>query len=482
MYDVLIIGGGVIGCSMAHELAKYQLKIILLEKGLDVCEATSMANSAIVHSGYDPLPNTLHATLNVEGNKMMDQVCHDLDVEFQRIGSLTLAFNDEEVATLNDLIKRGQQNGVPVELWDKEKILKEEPCINNGVKKALFAPTCGIVNPFELTIALMENAMDNGAELALNHEVTKIKKVKDHFEVTCANKKVFEAKIVVNAAGLFSGKIAEMIGNKDIVIRPRKGEYYVLDHFEAPFIHHTLFPCPTNKGKGVLVTPTTHGNYLVGPSSEYTFDAGDVATDSNDLAIIKTKANAMVNNIPFNQMIRVFAGDRAVPQTASGDFIVEEDKNNPNFYHAAGIQSPGLASSLAIANRLRELMEKHNKFSLNKNYVPTRRPLIRLNKKSIEERQKLIAKNPKLGKIICRCEIVSEGEIVDIIHRNCGATTIKGVKKRVRPGFGKCQGGFCEALVLHILARELHQDLLDIDYGAPGSYILLKKTKEEGEH
>ena len=478
MYDILIIGGGVIGCATAHELAKYKLKIAVLEKDTDVCEETSMANSAIVHSGYDPKPNTMKAKMNVRGNRMFDQVCQDLDVEFVRHGSLTLAFTPEEVAMLDELQKNAKLNGVPTEIWDAKKVLSEEPFVNAGVKAALFAPTCGMINPFELTIALMENAMDNGVQLFLNTEVVAIKKENDGYHIKTADHKEYVGKIVIDAAGLYSGKVAELIGNKNIQIRPRKGEYYVLDHFTQPFVKHTLFPCPSEKGKGVLVTPTTHGNYLIGPSSEFTEDLDDRSTDASDLAQVKAKALAMVNNIPFNQAIRVFAGERAVSQ--NNDFIIEEDALHPGFYVAAGIQSPGLASSLGIAAYLRELIEAKQKLELRKDYNPKRRPLIRLNKKSMAERQALIAKNPKLGKIVCRCEVVSEGEILDIIHRNCGATTIRGVKKRVRPGFGKCQGGFCEALVLHLLVKELHLDPLAVRYGNKDSYILKEKTKQNG--
>lgn len=479
MYDVIIIGGGVVGCALAHELSRYKLKIVVVEKGTDVCEQTSMANSAVVHSGYDPEPGTLKAKMNVEGSAMMEQVCCDLDVEYQNIGSYTLAFTAEEMETLKALQLRGEVNGVKTILLSKEETLKNEPRVNKSVLGALYAPTCSIVNPFELVVALMENAMDNGAELKLLKEVVAINCNADYYEVVCRDGEKIKGKAVVNAAGNYGGKIAAMIGETDIVLRPRKGAYYVLDHFPEPFVSHVLFPCPSEKGKGVLVTPTTNGNYLIGPSSEYTDCFDDTATDAEDLRYVKEKATKMVDNIPFDKQIRVFAGLRAVSQTADGDFIIEEDKRKKNFYHAVGIQSPGLASSLAIAKRLRELIEKRRELIAKDDYNPRRRPLIRLNKKSPAERDRLIKENPLLGKIVCRCEIVSEGEIVDCIRRNCGATTIRGVKKRARPGFGKCQGGFCEAAVLFILARELKKNPLDIVYGDPDSYILKEETKIE---
>ncbi|MFA6936528.1 MAG: NAD(P)/FAD-dependent oxidoreductase [Bacilli bacterium] len=477
MFDVIIIGAGVVGCAVARELAKYNLKIAVLEKEMDVCEATSMANSAIVHSGYDPNPQTLKAKLNVIGNKMFDSVCKELDVEFKRHGSITVAFNDEEIQTLKKLQENGLKNGVETKLLTAEELLKLEPRISPQAKGGLLAPTCGIVNPFELTVALMENAMDNGTKLFLDTQVLDIKK-NDNKYVVVTDKGNYEGRIIINCAGLFSGKIAEMIGNKEIVIKPRKGQYYVLDHFKEPFVNHTLFPCPTNKGKGVLITPTTHGNYLIGPSSEFTQESYDVSTDAEDLAYVKERAKLLIPDVPFNYMIRTFAGNRAVSQT--NDFIIEEDAKAKNFYHVAGIQSPGLASALAIAQYVANMINKNEKLVANKDFNPIRRPFIRLNKLSNKEKEDLIKKDSRFGKIVCRCEIVSEGEIIDSISRNCGARTIKGVKKRLRAGFGKCQGGFCEPLVIKILARELGVDPMSIRYGNKESYILLCKTKNDG--
>jgi glycerol-3-phosphate dehydrogenase len=475
MYDVVIIGGGVSGCFIAKELAKYQAKVIILEKNNDICSETTMANSAIVHSGYDPKPGTLKAKLNVLGNAMFDEICKELDVEFFRIGSLTLAFNDEDINTLKQLQERGRINGVETEIISKEEVKRLEPNINDNVKAALYAPTCGIINPFELTVALAENAMDNGVELALNNKVITIKKVDDHYEVT-TNEKVYKSKIVINAAGVYSDEVAGLVEQPTFKIRPRKGSYFVLDHFDKTFVSHTIFMVPTNKGKGVLVTPTTHFNYIVGPSSEFVDSKEDTSTDQDTLSIVKENAKNIINNVPYNQLIRTFSGLRAVSD--NDDFIIEESKVNKGFIHVAGIQSPGLAASPAIAKMVENIVLEIHNFPLKDNYNKYRRPWIKMSRLSEEEKAKLIANNPQFGRIICRCEKVSEGEIVDVIHRNAGARTVKGVKKRIRPGFGKCQGAFCQPYVVDILARELKVDPSEINFDALNTPILKYRTKK----
>ena len=275
MFDVIVIGAGVVGASVARELSKYKVKTLVLDRENDVCNVTSMANSAIVHSGYDPKPNTNKAFHNVRGNKLYDEIAKDLDVEFKRIGSLTCATNEEEKEIIESYLPRAKENGVEVRLLNKEETKELEPFVSDNVIASLYAPTAGIINPFELTVALMENAMDNGVELKLNTEVVDVKKVGDHYLVVTNNGE-YEAKVVVNSAGLYSDKIAKMVGVDTFEIKPRKGEYFVLDHFKEPYVSHVIFPTPSAKGKGILVTPTTHGNYLVGPSSEWVEDKEDL--------------------------------------------------------------------------------------------------------------------------------------------------------------------------------------------------------------
>ncbi|MBQ7275640.1 MAG: FAD-dependent oxidoreductase [Bacilli bacterium] len=479
MFDVIIVGAGVIGSSIARNLSKYKLSILVLEKENDVGDGASGANSAIIHSGYDPKPGTLKAEMNVKGNPLLYKACSELDVEALRIGSITLANNDEEIEVLKDLAKRSEENGVEYQLLDHDELLKIEPNITKQVKMGLLAPTAGIINPFELVVALMENAIDNGVELKLNQEVIDIKKNDDSFTVFTKDNN-YQAKYIINASGVYSDKVSEMVNPKFFTVNPRRGEYFVLDHFDNNFIKHTLFNVPTSKGKGVLVSPTTHFNYLVGPSSDFINDKDSVATVKEILDEVKFNAKRLVDNVPYQYQIRVFSGVRAVSD--NNDFIIEE--TSKRFINVAGIQSPGLASSQAIALKVEDIFidsyqELFGEVGKNENFNPRRRPLIRLNKKTIEERRELIKKDPKLGRIICRCEQISEGEVLDVLNRSCPPHTIKGVKKRCRPGFGKCQGGFCEPLVMKILQDYYGLDKTEIDYGKKGTYITLCKTKNE---
>ena len=464
-YDVIIIGAGVIGSAIARKLSQYQLKILVLEKENDVCEGTTCANSAIVHSGYDPEPNTLKAKLNVSGNKMYDQLCDELDVQFRRNGSITLANDDEEIAVLEMLYERGKQNGVEVHLLERDELIKIEPNITKKVKKGLFAPSAGIINPFELNAALMENAIDNGVELSLKNEVKNIKKV-DNTYLVSTNIASYQTNYLINASGVYADIINGFVNEQYFTIMPRKGEYYLLDHFDDNFIKHTLFNVPSSKGKGVIVAPTTSYNYIVGPSSDFIDTRDDVSTTLTSLNEIKEKAKDLVDYIDYSKQIREFSGIRSVSST--NDFVI--DSPEKGFINVAGIQSPGLTAAPAIAEMVSEMIEGKK---INENFNPRRRPVIRMKNLSIDEKNEVIKKDNRYGKIICRCENISEGEIVDCINRSCGAKTIKGVKKRVRAGFGKCQGGFCEGEVLKILVRELGMNPNEIEYAKINSKILI---------
>ncbi len=470
MYDVIIIGVGVIGASCARELAKYDLKVLCLEKENDVGDGASGANSAIIHSGYDPEPGTLKALLNVKGNEMFDELSSDLDVKFERIGSITLAIDDEEEKIIDSLVLRAKENKVPVEVLDHEELKRIEPNITSKVKKGLFAPTAGIINPFELVVGLMENAMDNGVELKLNSEVIGITKEKDLYVVK-TNNNIYKTKVIINSAGANSDEVNELIHEKSFTIRPRKGEYFVLDHFDDNYVNHVLFNVPSSKGKGVLIAPTTHKNYLIGPSSDFIYSKSDLGTSFETLNVVKEKAFNLIDEVALGQQIRQFSGIRSVGDR--DDFIIEEIEKN--FINIAGIQSPGLTAAPAIALMVSDFIKDKR---LKENFNPRRKPRYHFYALSKEEREKLVKQNPKFGHIICRCETVSEAEVIDAIKRNCGATTVKGVKKRVRPGFGKCQGGFCEPIIVKILAKELNLSPLEIDYGKKDSYILEEKLGE----
>ncbi len=474
MYDAIIVGAGVIGATIARNLSKYDLKVLVLEKNSDVGDETSGANSAIVHAGYDPHPGTLKAEMNYPGHLMFTQLCDELDVELKRIGSLTISTSEEESEKLRELYKYGIENGAQVEIIGQERLREIEPFITDKAIEALWAPTAGIINPFELVIALMENAMDNGVELHLEEKVTGIEKAAEGFRVS-TDKGGYDTRVVINCAGVASAEINNMISPVKETIHPRKGEYYVLDHFPAPYVSHTLFSVPSSKGKGVLISPTTHGNYLIGPSSEFTDSEEDKGTDSPTLKKIVEQAYRLVNEIPMQYVIREFSGLRAYHD--SGDFVINSPV--PGFINMLGIQSPGLASSPAIGERAVEMVGECLPLRPKPDYNPRRRPLYRVNNLSLEDRKALIARNPDFGQMVCRCEQVTKGEVIDCIRRNCGARSVKGVKKRVRPGFGKCQGGFCEPLIMQILSDELGIDKNRINYSNRGSFILMEKTKGE---
>lgn len=475
MNDVIIIGAGVIGSFIAHALCRYQLNILVLEKESDVASEASMANSAIIHSGYDPLPNTNKAKFNVKGNAMYDQICKDLDVPFKRIGSLTIAFSKEEENTLYELQKRGQENGVPCEILSGGEARKLEPHIAKDVVAALLAPTAGIINPFLLTAHLMEHATDHGTQIHLCEKVVGIEYKNGIYEVK-TEKCLYQARVVINAAGVHADEVTSFLTHPDYEMTPRKGEYFVLEHFDASFLNHTLFTLPTEKGKGVLISPTTSQNYLVGPSSELS-GCDDVSTDSLTLSQVKKQAERMMDHIPFQETIRVFSGVR--PTASKHDFIIREEKDYPRFIEVAGIESPGLASAPAIAEEVVSLLKSRIELVEKKDYIPTIRPYVVMKDLTKEEKRKKILENPLYGKMICRCEQISEQEIRDLFHRSFVPHNIKAIKKRVRAGFGKCQGGMCQPLLIKIMAEELHIPITEVCYHGPHSEILKYPSKEE---
>ena len=476
MYDVAIIGSGIVGASIFRELTKYNLKVVVLEKENDVSMGSSKANSAIVHAGYDPEPGTLMAKYNVEGNKMFDKLCKDLSVPFKRNGSLILAFNDEDLETIKSLEERGKINGVEgLKILNKEEVLSLEPNLNDEVIGALHAPTGGIVGIYELTIALMENGIDNGGELRLNSKVINIENNKDSFKIFLENDDIVETKFVINAAGLYSDEIHAMVAEKDFHIVPRKGEYFLLDKNQGKMFERTLFQCPGKLGKGILVTPTVHGNLLVGPDAEDTEEKDFVRTASENLDFIRETSFRTTKKINFRESIRNFAGLRAVSDR--GDFILEEAKGVKGFIDVAGIKSPGLTSAPAMALDVVKLLEKSGlELIENENFNGIRKQ-IHFMELSMEEKMEVIKKDKRYGRIICRCENITEGEIVDSINRTLGATTLDGVKRRCRPGCGRCQGGFCGPRVQEIISREKGIDIKTIDLDRKNSYILNGRTK-----
>ncbi len=478
MYDVIIIGGGVTGTAIARELSQYKLKILLLEKHADICEGSTKANSAIVHGGFDAKPGSLKARFNVRGNALIRELAPKLQFHFRQIGSLVVGFSDEEMEAVKDLYDRGLENNVPgMELWDKEKTLKEEPNLSPETRGSLFCGTAGVVCPFSMTYAFMENAVTNGAELITEAEVTGIKKEENGFSVSTL-KGVFKTLYIVNAAGLYSDSIAAMVGDYDYKINPRKGEYRVLDKNCGDIVKRVIFQAPTKMGKGILVSPTYDNNIIAGPTAEDIEDKEDTSTTNFGLNKIDTFAKKSVPSLDFRMTIRTFTGVRARPDT--GDFMIYASKNAKGFIHAGGIESPGLTSAPAIAEFVRELLgEAGCPLEKNPNYLATREAIPQFSHLPPEKQAELIKENPLYGHVICRCETVTEAEIVAAIHRPAGAKTIDGIKRRVRPGTGRCQGGFCAPRVLEILSRELNLPPEKILKSTTGTEMAIGKLKTE---
>lgn len=474
-YDVAVVGAGVIGSLIARELSRYNLKIALVEKCNDMAMGTSKANSAIVHAGFDAKPGSLKAKLNVEGTELMPELCKTLGVPFKPVGSLVVAFSDEEVETLNELLDRGNINGVPgLEIYDKEKLKEAEPFINDEAKAALWAPSAGIVCPYELTIAAAENAVVNGADFIRNFEVKKIDFSEGEFILSDGEKEI-GAKYIINAAGVYCDEIAAFIGDTSIHTKPRKGEYMLCDKSVGHLANHTIFQCPSKMGKGILVTPTVDGNLLLGPSALDIEDKDDVATTSNTLSDILETAKKSVPCLTTREVITSFAGLRA--HCDRNDFIIEPSEKNAQFINVAGIESPGLSSAPAIALYVKDIILSCVNAEEKSDFNPVREEPIRFRHMSNEERKALIEKNPAYGRIICRCETITEGEILDAINAPAGARDVDGVKRRTRAGMGRCQGGFCGSKVVELLAQELGVEINEITKFGGNSKILYERTK-----
>lgn len=476
MYDVVIIGGGVVGCAIAREMAKQDRKIALIERAADVCEGSSKANSGIIHAGYDAIPGTLKAKLNVRGNQMMETLATELDIPFKRNGSFVLSFEEEGRIGLQKLYDRGLQNGVKeLKILSGDEVRALEPNVSSEVKAALFAPTAGIVCPFGMTYAFAENAAENGVEFYLNTLVTDIKKKTENFTVI-TNKGSFETQYVINAAGVYADKIHNMVCDKKIEIVPRRGQYCLMDKVVGNLAKATLFQLPTKLGKGVLVTPTVHGNLLVGPNAEDLEDKEGINTTANGLEDILMRGERSVIGLPKNKVITSFAGLRA--NEGSGDFIIKEAEDVKGFIDVAGIASPGLTASPAIGEYVAELMQKLAPAPMKSNFIATRKGIPNMATATMEERKRLIEENPAYANVICRCELVTEGEILDAIRRPVGATTLDGIKRRTRAGMGRCQSGFCSPKVVEILAKELGADVSTVSKMGGKSTFIMGQNKE----
>lgn len=476
MYDVIIIGGGVSGAASARELSRYKVRACVLEKEEDVCCGTSKANSAIVHAGYDAAPGSLKAKLNVRGNEMMEQLSEDLDFPFQKTGSLVICLSGEEMPGLQELYDKGVANGVKgLKILDREEVLGMEPNITDDVYAALYAPSAGIVCPFGMNIALAENACTNGVEFRFNTEVLDIRKTENGYEIH-TNRGMFQAKCVVNAAGVYADKIHNMVSKKKIHITPRRGEYCLLDKSAGTHVSRTIFSLPTKYGKGVLVTPTVHGNLLIGPTAVDIENKEGTNTTREGLDEVISKAGQNVKNLPMRQVITSFAGLRA--HEDGSEFIIGEADDAEGFIDCAGIESPGLTSCPAIGGMVAEILREKLGLEEKENFISTRKGILNPNTLAKEERAELIRKEPAYGNIICRCEMITEGEILDAIRRPLGARSLDGVKRRTRAGMGRCQSGFCSPRTMEILARELHVNMSDITKSGENSRLVVGVNKD----
>lgn len=488
MFDVAIIGAGVIGGMIARELSRYDLKLCILEKENDVAMGATRANSAIVHAGFDAAEGSLKARFNVKGSEMMETVAKELGVKYKRNGSLVIGFNEEDRVEIEHLYARGNTNGVKdLQILEKDKLNELEPNLSENVECALYAPTGAIICPYELTIAAVGNAMDNGVELKRNFEVKSIRKAEAGYEVYSAEGETIHTRVVINAAGVYSDEIAAMVGDTSFRIRPRRGEYILLDKECGNMVSHTIFRTPSKMGKGILVTPTVDGNLLTGPTSVDMDDKNDTSTTAEGFEKIIKESLENVSTIPFGKTITSFCGLRATGST--GDFVI----NTPveGFINVAGIESPGLTSAPAIAEYVAQLTAEQlavqAKGEVNASQIlspkadfnPYRVPMHHFREASIEEKMEVIRKDKSYGKIVCRCEGITEGEILAALRTNPKAMDLDGVKRRTRSQMGRCQGGFCSPHIMEMIAEECNIPMEKVTKSGGSSYVLATVTKED---
>ena len=481
MYDVIIIGGGVVGCGVARELSRYRVKTLLLEKTNDICNGQSKANTAIIHGGYDAKPGTLKAKFNVLGNAMFDRIHEELDVPVQWNTSLVVSFSLEDHPALEKLLEQGRQNGCRGELRiiDEQELRQREPNVGKEAKEALLVGAGGIVCPYELTVAFAENAAKNGAEFQRNAEVTAVNRLPDgHWQVV-SNAGTFETRAVVNAAGTYADVINNMVSERKVHIHPRRGEYYILDKKYKDVFHAAMFQLPTKMGKGTLVAPTVDGTVLIGPTAEDIEDKEDKRTTAAGLEKALRQASRTWEHIPTRGFITTFAGLRATGDT--GDFILGEAEDAPLFFNCCAIESPGLTSSPAIAKWTAEQIADRLELAPNPAFDPIRKAIPKFREMSDAERAAAIAADPDFGKVVCRCETVTEAEIRESIRRPVGARDIDGIKRRTRAGMGRCQAGFCTPRTVEILAEELGISPLQVTKFGGDSQILQSYLFEEGK-
>ena len=476
MYDVIIIGAGVTGCAVARYLSRYQGSALVLERAEDVCCGTSKANSAIIHAGFDAAHGSLMAKMNVQGNRMLPELAKELDFPFRRNSSLVVCMSEEDMPRLRALYENGVKNGVEgLEIVDAQRLHELEPNVSKNAVAALWAPTGGIVCPFNMTIALAENANANGVDFRFNTKVTGFTRGEEGWTVH-TEQGDFQTRYVVNAAGVYADVLHNMVSARKLHITPRRGDYCLLDRQVGGFVSHTVFQLPGKLGKGVLVSPTVHGNIIVGPTAIDIEDRDGTNTTAAGLEELIAKAGISVDNLPIRQTITSFAGLRA--HEDHHEFVIGEAEDAPGFVDCAGIESPGLTSAPAIGLTVAELLREKLGLRKKEDFIATRKVLLDPKSLTKEAYQALIRENPAYGQIICRCEQVTEGEIIDAIRRPLGARSLDGVKRRTRAGMGRCQAGFCSPRVLEILARELGVSQAEITKCGGASRLIVGVNKD----
>ncbi len=471
MYDVCIIGAGVTGSSIARELSKYELKTIVVERCVDVCEGTSKANSGIVHAGFDAVPGSLKAQLNRAGNERMEALSRELDFSFKRNGSMVICEDESGLPTLEKLLENGKKNGVrDMKIISGDEARAKEPNLSKKVIAVLDVPMGGIVCPFELTIALAENACVNGVEFAFDNEVKDVKRSNGCYKVITSKREI-EAKIVINAAGVYADRIHSMVSMTAMHITARRGQYCLYDKQMGRMVERTIFQLPSKLGKGVLFTPTVHGNLLVGPTAEDIDDKEGTNTTAAGMDYARMKAAESVEMMPPGRMmITSFSGLRA--HEDNDDFIIKEAEDAENFIDVAGIESPGLSCAPVIGEYVADLILPKLNPPKKAGFVAKREGIKHINMLPVEEREKLIKENPAYSVIVCRCEMVTEGEILDAIHRPLGAKTLDGIKRRTRAGMGRCQAGFCTPRTMELISKELGIPMDEILKSGRDSHVL----------
>lgn len=481
MVDIVIIGAGVIGCAVARQLSKYDLEIVVIEKQADIAMGSSGANSGIIHAGYDCKPGSLMAELNVRGNELYDKLQCELEIPLQRIGSLVLAFNEKDLIRIEQLYQQGVKNGVNnMEILNQDEVREIEPEVSQEVIGALFASIAGITCPYEVSVALLENAVMNGVKAVFEQKVIGIERSETSTFNVVTTKEIIETKQIINCAGLYADDISQLAKAETYKIIPRKGEYCLFDKNSGHQAKHVLFQPPSEMGKGILVTPTVDHNLLIGPNAVNIKDKEDTSSTAQGLSEIKKKALRSIPTLNQREIIRVFSGLRATME--KHDFVIEESKKQPNFIHAAGICSPGLSAAPAIAERIESIIAAKRSLVAKEDYQPNRKAIPRFNELPEDEQIKLIQQDKRYGKIVCRCETITEGEIVEAIHRPIPAITIDGIKRRTRAGMGRCQGGFCTPRIMEIVSRETNQSMDQITKRGENSKIVSGRIKEGERH